>query len=97
MTIGVKWETRNSGAGREVALPDSGIRVSRSLASWWILHHKKNEKVFVSINDIFKYISQIGHFFCASLSMASQKTNLKETVAKESGWRYREEGKRSGT
>ena len=93
MTIGVKWEPRNSGAEREVALPDSAVRVSRSLPSRWLLHHKKNQKVFVSINDVCKYISQADHFFCASMTMASQETNLKEIVAKESGWWYREEGK----
>lgn len=89
----MKWETRNSGAGREVALPDSAVRVSKSLPSRCILHHKKNQKVFVSMNDIFEYISQIDPFFCASVPMWSQETNLKETVAKESGWWYREEGK----
>lgn len=87
----MKWETRNSGAGREVALPERAVRVSRSLPSRCVLHHKKNQKVFVSMNNIFKYISQIDPFFCASVPMSSQET--KETAAKESGWWYREEGK----
>lgn len=69
MTIGVKWETRTRGAGRGVMLLDSAFRVSRSLPSMWILNYKKNQKVFVSINSAFEYISQIDHFFCASMSM----------------------------
>lgn len=91
MTIGVIWETWNSRAERDVTLPDSAVRVSRSLPSRWILHHKKNQKVFIIINYILEYISQIDHFFCASMPIASQET--KETEAKESGWWYGEEGK----
>lgn len=91
MTIGVKWETRNSAVGREMALPDSAVRVSRNLPSRWILHHKKNQGVFVSINDVFEYASQIDPIFWPSMSVSFQDTNLKGT--KESGWWYREEGK----
>lgn len=69
-----------------MVLPDSAVGVSRTLPSRWILHHKKNQKVFVSISDIFEYISQVDNLFSASVSVASRETNLKSTVAKESGW-----------
>lgn len=82
----MKWETINSAVGKEVALPDTAVKVSRSLPSRWILHHKKNQKVFVSINDILEYISQIAHVFHPSMPVSFQDTNLKGTVAKGSGW-----------
>lgn len=83
-----------------MALPNSALRASGSLPSRWILHHKKNQKVFVSINDVLEYISQIDHVFCPSMSVSFQDTNLKGTVAKkkvDGGTEKRERGKGCST
>lgn len=66
----MKWKNGNSAAGREVALPNSAVRVSRSLPSRRILHHKKNQEAFVSINGVLEYGSQIDHVFCPSMSVS---------------------------